>query len=150
MDPGPRPLHNRSMPRGVVVPVLRYAEVPAAAAWLCRAFGFQERLRVGSHRVQLGIGRGGAVIVAQGPGDPLNEAPLRCSVMVRVADADAHCARASAAGARLLLPPADHAYGERQYTAMDCGGHVWTFSQTLADVDPAAWGGALVEPEATR
>jgi hypothetical protein len=25
----------------------------------------------------------------------------------------------------------------------DPGGHIWTFSQTIADVDPAAWGGVL-------
>jgi hypothetical protein len=23
------------------------------------------------------------------------------------------------------------------------GGHVWTFSQSIADVDPASWGGVL-------
>ena len=37
-------------------------------------------------------------------------------------------------------------YGERQYTAEDPGGHHWTFSQSIADVDPASWGGTLVTP----
>ncbi len=36
-------------------------------------------------------------------------------------------------------------YGERQYNAEDPWGHQWTFSQTLADVDPADWGGILRE-----
>lgn len=26
------------------------------------------------------------------------------------------------------------------------GGHRWTFSESIADVDPASWGGALVKP----
>jgi hypothetical protein len=32
-------------------------------------------------------------------------------------------------------------FGERQYTVTDLAGHCWTFSQSVADVDPAAWGG---------
>lgn len=67
------------------------------------------------------------------------------SVMVRVADADAHFTRARAAGARILQSPTDFPYGERQYTAEDPGGHVWTFSQSIRDVDPVEWGGALVD-----
>jgi uncharacterized glyoxalase superfamily protein PhnB len=42
--------------------------------------------------------------------------------------------------------PRDFEYGERQYTAQDPAGHQWTFSQTLADVDPASWGGELTGP----
>jgi len=38
---------------------------------------------------------------------------------------------------------ADYPYGERQYTVEDPGGHRWTFSQTIADVAPEKWGGAL-------
>jgi uncharacterized glyoxalase superfamily protein PhnB len=64
-------------------------------------------------------------------------------VLVRVEDADAHHQRAAGAGARITSPPTDYPYGERQYTAEDPGGHVWTFSQSIADVDPADWGGEL-------
>lgn len=31
-------------------------------------------------------------------------------------------------------------FGVRQYTAKDIGGHWWTFSQNIRDVDPADWG----------
>ena len=31
--------------------------------------------------------------------------------------------------------------------AEDPGGHHWTFSQSIADVDPAEWGGVLVAGE---
>jgi uncharacterized glyoxalase superfamily protein PhnB len=49
-------------------------------------------------------------------------------------------------GATVLGTPTDYPYGERQYSALDPGGHRWTFSQSIADVDPAAWGGELVAP----
>ncbi len=38
---------NRSMPLGVIIPELAYADVRAAAEWLCRTFGLVERLRIG-------------------------------------------------------------------------------------------------------
>jgi uncharacterized glyoxalase superfamily protein PhnB len=68
--------------------------------------------------------------------------------MVRVADVDAHYALASQDGAHIVHPPTDYPFGERQYTADDPSGHRWTFSQTIADVDPASWGGRLFEPGA--
>ena len=67
------------------------------------------------------------------------------SVLVRVDDVNAHCARARAHGARILMEPTDFEYGERQYTAADLAGHQWTFTETLDDVDPATWGGILRE-----
>ena len=30
-------------------------------------------------------------------------------------------------------------------SAVDIGGHRWTFSQTIADVDPADWGGTAID-----
>jgi uncharacterized glyoxalase superfamily protein PhnB len=131
-------VRNRSLPDATVVPVLAYPDVAEAADWLSRAFGLAVRLRIGEHRVQLTYGDG-AVVAAHGL-----DAPAGHSVMVRVVDADAHCAQATAAGARIVSPPADYPYGERQYTAEDIAGHHWTFTQTIADSDPADWGGDLV------
>ena len=108
-----------------------------AAEWLCRAFGFRERLQIGDHRAQL-VYEDGAVIVIQGEAGPSH-------MLVRVEDADAHRTRAEAAGATILSEPTDWPYGERQYTAEDPGGHRWTFSESIADVDPADWGGTLKE-----
>ena len=65
-------------------------------------------------------------------------------VMVRVPDAAAHGDRAVRYGAS-CTELEDFPYGERQYTVADPGGHVWTFSESVADVDPADWGGGLVE-----
>jgi hypothetical protein len=124
-------LDNRSMPPSAVIPVLSCPDVVAESTWLRAAFGFLDRLAIGTHRVQLSYGSG-SLVLTSGPVAP-------ATVMVRVEDADAHCAHARAAGATIVAEPADHPYGERQYTALDPVGHTWTFSQTVADVDPAAW-----------
>lgn len=132
---------NRSVPESSVIPVLAYPDVAAAADWLCEAFGFRERLRIGDHRAQLVYGNG-AVIVTQGAAAP-------CSIHVRVEDAAAHHERASSNGAEIASAPADYPYGERQYTAVDPAGHRWTFSESIADVDPVDWGGSPAEDDGT-
>jgi uncharacterized glyoxalase superfamily protein PhnB len=126
---------NRSVPPVSVIPELPYRDVREAAEWLCRAFGFRERLQIGDHRAQL-VYEDGAVVVIEGEAGPSH-------LLVRVEDADAHRARAEAAGAIIRSEPTDWPYGERQYSAEDPGGHVWTFSESIADVDPADWGGTL-------
>ena len=131
---------NRSMPKTAVIPVLAYADAIAAADWICAAFGFEIRLRIADHRVQLV--RGDGAVIATDGGDGAGGGGH--SLLVRVEDADAHHEHAVAAGARIVSPPTDYPYGERQYTAEDFGGHRWTFSQSIADVDPADWGGVLV------
>jgi uncharacterized glyoxalase superfamily protein PhnB len=125
-------LTNRSMPAGAVIPVLGYDDVAEATDWLCETFGFTERWRAGSHRAQLSIGDS-AVAITDGGSRGSN-------VMVRVDDVDTHHERARARGAQILGPPTDHPYGERQYTAVDLGGHTWTFSQSIVDVAPEDWG----------
>jgi uncharacterized glyoxalase superfamily protein PhnB len=140
---------NRSVPAATVIPVLIYADVRAAVEWLCAAFGFAERVRIGEdHRSQLSVGDG-AVIIGDVRGDrhPPRQGEATHSVMVRVEDADAHRAQAGAHGAKILAEPADFEFGERQYTAEDPAGHQWTFSQTLADVAPEQWGGISVTRE---
>jgi uncharacterized glyoxalase superfamily protein PhnB len=139
---------NRSIPSATVIPVLIYPDVRAAVEWLAAAFGFVERLRIGeTHRSQLQVGDG-AVILGDVRHDrrPPRAGEATHSVTVRVEDANAHCARARAHGAEILMEPTDFEYGERQYSAADLAGHHWTFSETLDDVDPASWGGELVSP----
>lgn len=135
-------LVNRSIPSCTVIPVLRYGDVSEAARWLCEAFGFTERLRIADHRIQLNVGDA-AVVVAEQRGGPVPGA--NHSVMVRVEDANGHCEQARQHGAKILSPPTDYPYGERQYTAEDLGGHQWTFSQSIADVAPEDWGGTPVD-----
>ena len=70
----------------------------------------------------------------------VNDTPSH-AVHVRVEDVDQHYEHARLRGARILQPPADYPYGERQYTAEDYARHRWTFSQSIADVLPEDWGG---------
>jgi uncharacterized glyoxalase superfamily protein PhnB len=145
---------NRSVPTATVIPVLSYEDVGKASDWLCDTFGFSVRLRIGNHRAQLVFGDGALILtearIGQRPGvDAPDAAVVRQShpdtpshaVHMRVEDVDRHYERARQRGARILQPPADYPYGERQYTAEDLGGHHWTFSQSIADVAPEAWGG---------
>lgn len=131
-------LTNRSMPPGVIIPELPYDDVRTAAAWLCHTFGFKERLQIGDHRCQLTFGEGSIVVIER-------KVPGASSIMVHVDDIDSHYERVKESGALIIRPPTDYSFGERQYTVEDIGGHSWTFSQTIADVDPKDWGGIPAE-----
>ena len=60
------------------------------------------------------------------------------SELVFVDDADAHCAKARAAGAKIVEDPATQDYGEeywsdRTYRAEDLEGHQWFFVQRVRE-----------------
>jgi len=133
--------NNRSIPNVTVIPELAYADVALAAKWLCDKFGFRERLRIANHRIQLMVGEGAIVVTERADGSGAGDSTD--SVLVRVANVDEHYAKALSEGVRIVRSPQTYPFGERQYTAEDFGGHVWTFSQTIDDVDPASWGGIL-------
>jgi uncharacterized glyoxalase superfamily protein PhnB len=134
---------NRSIPSATIIPELGYPDVRAAAAWLCDAFGFTERLRIANHRIQLTLGDG-ALVVIEAPRVPDAAHASTHATMLRVDDVDTMFARALAKGAEALQQPTDYPYGERQCTLRDPGGHAWTLTQSVADIDPASWGGELV------
>jgi uncharacterized glyoxalase superfamily protein PhnB len=142
-------LTNRSAPPTTVTPVLIYPDVRAAVAWLERAFGFQERVRIGdAHRAQLRAGEDGAVVVADVRGE--QAAPtggvVTHLIKVRVPDVDAAFSQARDAGARVHQEPVTHEYGERTCLVEDLAGHRWELSQTMRDVEPEEWGGITVAP----
>ena len=115
-------------------PVLSYRDAQAALDWLREAFGFEQlfatpgpdgsvahaELGLGSGIVMLHTARGGASL----PADRRDEAQ---SVYVAVADPDAHCERARAAGAEITRELEDTGYGSREYSARDPEGHHWHF-----------------------
>lgn len=137
---------NRSAPRATVVPILVYEDVGRAIDWLCGAFGFTERLRAAGPGGTIGHAQltiaGGAVMLGRQGGEFRAPRPNEVTqyVVVHVEDVDRHFERARQHGARIVRPPADQPFGERQYTADDLGGHRWTFSQSIADVAPGEWG----------
>jgi uncharacterized glyoxalase superfamily protein PhnB len=125
--------------RGTVVPTLRYRDVPAAIDWLCAAFGFEKHLVVaaddGSVRyAQLAFGDGMIMLGSvEDSLDGLMTQPdqtggLETQVCyLFVDDARAHCARAKAAGAAIVLDIEDETSDGRGYSCRDPEGHVWNF-----------------------
>lgn len=122
-----------------VIPTLRYRDAAAAIDWLCRAFGFARHLVVpgeqggiahaqltcGNGMIMLGSARDDAFGQLQQP--PLTGGVVTQSPYIIVADADAHHARAVAAGARVVYPLTDEDYGGRGYSCLDPEGHLWNF-----------------------
>ena len=54
-----------------------------------------------------------------------------------VDDVDASVARASDAGATVIMPPSDQFYGHRSATVRDPFGHEWMFQKEIEQVAPA-------------
>lgn len=127
---------------------LVYDDASAAIDWLARAFGFEVRLRVDGEdgqvrHAELVFGEG-LIMLGSGAGDPLRKSPRALggvntqALCVVVDDADAHCARARAAGAKIVMEPSTKDYGpdywvDRTYEAEDLEGHRWWFMQRVRD-----------------
>ncbi|WP_041540481.1 VOC family protein [Catenulispora acidiphila] len=139
---------NRSIPSATVIPVLVYPDVRAAVEWLTTVFGFAERIRIGEdHRSQMRVGEDGAVIIADVRGQRTPPQPgVETHVLkVRVEDVRAQYERAKSHGAAILADLAEQPFGELQFTVEDLAGHRWEFCESVRDVDPAEWGGTVVE-----
>jgi uncharacterized glyoxalase superfamily protein PhnB len=143
-------LISRTTGSASVVPELVYTDAGEAADWLCETFGFTELWRAGGHRARVAYGNG-IVILADADPQHGRAVPDRAAVhthevMVKVDDVDAHHDHARRRGARIVSPPTDYSYGERQYTVKDLAGHQWTFTQAIADLAPEDWGGTSKNP----
>ncbi len=127
---------------------LVYEKGPEMIDWLCRAFGFEVRLKVEGDageivHSELTFGEGLIMVSSADRADrPYRRAPTQVggantqSLFMYVDDVEAHCARARAAGATIAAEPDTHDYGEdywsdRTYEAIDPGGHHWWFAQRL-------------------
>lgn len=132
-----------------------YYENPNVAIdWLCRAFGFEVRMKIededgGIVHSELTYGEGLVMVGSAGRSDAGKEAWQRQqaspkafsgantqSLCIHVDDADAHCAQARAAGAVIVREPRTDDYGDdywsdRTYGAADPEGHLWWFMQRL-------------------
>lgn len=127
---------------------LFYEDAGAAIDWICGAFGFEVRLRIEGEggkieHSELEYGEGLIMVASAGgaskrPGPQPWRSPRAVggantqSLCVYVDDVDAHCVRASAAGAKILDQPKTDDYGEdyganRTYRAEDPEGHHWWF-----------------------
>ena len=130
-----------NMPR--ITPYLYYEDVDGALAWLTKAFGFRERMRLPGPdgrivhaEVQLADG----VVMMGNPG-PEYRGPRKLgaatqNIYVYVDDVDRHHEHARNAGAKILAEPKDQFYGDRSYGAEDPEGHQWYFATHVRDVAP--------------
>jgi uncharacterized glyoxalase superfamily protein PhnB len=130
-----------------ITPYLLYEDVDAALSFLAKAFGFEETLRYTGeegyvNHAEMRIGDG--TIYLGDPGDqyqnPKKVGHETVGIAVIVDDVDTHYERAKAAGVEIREQPADQAYGERRYIAIDHEGHYWFFSQPTREVAPEDWG----------
>ena len=130
-----------------------YYDKPAEAIdWLCRAFGFEVRLKVEGepgeiHHSELTFGDGVIMVSGGGAKETMAHGAYRqhpkqlagantMNLMVYVDDSEAHCARARAAGAVIVKEPETHDYGDdywadRSYECVDVGGHHWWFAERV-------------------
>lgn len=114
-----------------MIATLRYRDARAAIEWLRQAFGFEPHaVYEEGGRVRHAELRWGSGMMMLGSGADDDASAVRRSVesiYVIVEDVDAHCARARAAGAEIVLEPNDQPYGSRDYQALDPEGHLWSF-----------------------
>ena len=139
---------NRSVPTDTIVAHIVYQNLPAALAWLTKAFGFIEHFRYGDPNDPAGVQVlfGKAVIMLQGPRGRSSPARLGYgtqSLTLFVEEVDAHYATAKSAGATIVEEPHETEYGEYQYAALDLDGHHWLFSRHAHDRSPEEWGATL-------
>lgn len=116
-----------------VYPSLTYLDVPAALAFLTGAFGMQidETGRDDSGKLRyasLRHGSGRVLVQPELPDELHGRHVGQGWAYLAVADPDAHCARARAAGAQVLGDPHDAFDGsQRGYSARDPEGNLWSF-----------------------
>lgn len=130
---------NPKQTTSTVISTLRYRDAAAAIEWLCKAFGFERHLVVPGEggtivHAQLRFGNG-MIMLGPAGGDafgklvrpPADLGGTTQSAYLIVDDADAHYARATAAGAEVVMPLLDADYGGRGYSCRDPEGQIWSF-----------------------
>jgi uncharacterized glyoxalase superfamily protein PhnB len=132
---------------------LYYREPARMIDWLCEAFGFAVQIKVMESdgtikHSELTYGDGLIMVSGEASGpktrfgtemrSPFGAGCNTQGLLLYVDDVDAHCARARAAGARIVDEPSLHDYGEeywadRSYGATDPEEHLWWFSERVRD-----------------
>ena len=141
------------------VPALSYRDPKAALDWLADAFDLEVTMAIegpdddpGQCHYEMGYEGKGRIMVG-GEWNDWTRSPASIggtnttSTHVAVTgDIDAHCERARAAGATILMEPADQFYGDRVYRCADLEGHHWTFAAHVRDVTRAEAEAAIGQP----
>lgn len=125
-------------PHQTIIPALRYADAPAAIAFLREAFGFREHFVVPGEGGRIDHAqlewRGSLVMLGSQRGvdghDFLSHIAGHGSISLTAesaAQVDELYARAQAAGATIAQPLEDTEYGSHAFTATDPEGNFWHF-----------------------
>jgi uncharacterized glyoxalase superfamily protein PhnB len=134
------------MPEGrpSLVSALCYVDPRAALAWLEAAFGFEVTMLIedaegGVAHSEMRFGDAMVMVGSEWSADHKSPRSIggknTQTVHIQLAtDIDAHCERARAAGAEILMEPENQFYGDRSYRCRDPEGHIWTIGQTVAAV----------------
>lgn len=124
-------------------PYLRVKGAPAAIAFYKQVFGARERFRLvePSGRVghiELEVGNIVLMLSEEFPefGIYAPQGVTGMAMHLHVDNADELAARAVAAGATMLRPPADQFYGERSCLIRDPFGHEWMLGHGIENVTP--------------
>ncbi len=135
--------------RPPIVPALVYQDPMAAFEWLQKAFGFEPAMLItdadgGMAHSEMTFGDGWIMVGRAWSENHASPASLggkntQTTHVQMSEDIDAHCERARAAGAEILMEPETQFYGDRSYRARDPEGHVWTFAQTVQVMTPEQW-----------
>jgi uncharacterized glyoxalase superfamily protein PhnB len=126
-----------------VFPYLRTRDGKAAIDFYKRAFGAVEQFRLTEPSGRIGHAElkfGSATVMVSdeypeyGIHGPQASTPTGFAIHLHVDDVDALTRRAAAAGATVLMEPADQFYGERAARLRDPFGHEWLLGQHIEDV----------------
>jgi uncharacterized glyoxalase superfamily protein PhnB len=121
-------------------PLLRFRDAPAAITFLTSAFGFVERELIANQdgtiaHAELSYGPSILMLGSDRDDPVMGSRAGHGWIYVAVEDADEHCRRARAAGAKIVAELHDTDYGSRDYTAHDLEGNVWHFGTYRPDVE---------------
>ncbi len=138
---------------------LFYDDPAKAIDWLCKAFGFEVRLKVegeggriehselvfGDGLIMVGHagGKSGRPVLVPCKSPRSLDGTVTQALCVCVDDVDQHCRHARANGATIIEDPATQDYGDeywsdRTYRAADLEGHQWWFMQRVREPKTAA------------
>ncbi|MDO8188814.1 hypothetical protein Q5424_19750 [Conexibacter sp. JD483] len=127
-----------------LMPVMSFSEGVRTIEWLCAAFGFEQAMVVAGedgfvHHCELALGRqllmggsaGGDATVWKQIAHP----PGRAMFYVALdGGLEAHCERARAAGAEIVIEIEQKEYGGADYSARDPEGNLWTFGTYVPEL----------------
>ncbi len=114
-----------------IFPALRYDDAGAAIRFLTDALRLTEQNATAGPdgaivHAELSFGNG-VVIVGTRSDPPGPFDTVQCCLYLVTDDPDAHCEKAVAAGAEVVMELTDQEYGSREYAVRDSEGNVWVF-----------------------